>query len=52
MRDDIDKQNERIHSLAEQSKKIAQKSIDEKKRLNDQLKVAKEKYYTFGLMHL
>ena len=43
MREDIDKQNEKIHSLAEQSKKIAQKSIEEKKRLNDQLKAAKEK---------
>lgn len=43
MRGDIEEQNRKIEALAEQSKKIAQKSIEDKKRLNEELQAAKEK---------
>ncbi|MBT8449018.1 MAG: DUF4404 family protein, partial [Gammaproteobacteria bacterium] len=39
----IEKQSQRIDDLAEQNKKIAQKSIEDKKKLNAELKEAKEK---------
>jgi len=43
MRGDIDEQNKKIQSLAEQSKQIVQKSLDDKKRLNNELQAAKDK---------
>jgi len=42
MRGDIEKQDVQIKKLAEQSKKIAKKSIEEKERLVSELKAAKD----------
>lgn len=43
MRGDIDELNKKTAHLVEQSKQIAQKSLEDKKKLNEELKAAKEK---------
>ena len=50
MRGDIEKQNNQIKKLAEQSKKIAQKSIEDKAKLVAELKESKEKLMSSELL--